>query len=163
MPAIATGVPMTFMLNDKQFIVARDESAVSHLYLRRLDQPEPSRLCELERGGNSPMISPDGQWVAFWERGRLRKISVLAGPATTLAEAAGRVLGSCWAADGSFLYISGAGSDLFQVGENGGMPKKLAALGEGENQYVACFPYMLPDSSAVLYAARRGGWRPPQS
>ena len=48
------------------------ESGVSHLYVRRLDQFESVTIPESE-GAWFPFFSPNGDWVAFFNQGKLKK------------------------------------------------------------------------------------------
>ena len=53
------------------------------LFTRRLDQPNTTELAGTQ-GASAPFFSPDGQWVAFFSAGKLKKISVDGGSAITL-------------------------------------------------------------------------------
>jgi Tol biopolymer transport system component len=48
------------------------ESGVAHLYVRRLDQLEPVAIPDSE-GANFPFFSPNGDWVVFFNQGKLKK------------------------------------------------------------------------------------------
>jgi Tol biopolymer transport system component len=48
------------------------ESGVSHLYVRRLDHLEPVAIPDSE-GAIFPFFSPNGDWVAFFNQGKLKK------------------------------------------------------------------------------------------
>ena len=67
------------------------------LFSRRLDQASATELPGTE-GAFSPFFKPDGQWVGFFAQGKLKKVSVEGGNATTLCDApAGR--GGSWGED----------------------------------------------------------------
>jgi eukaryotic-like serine/threonine-protein kinase len=71
------------------------------LFTRRLDQPNASDLAGTE-GAYAPFFSPDGQWVAFFAQGKLKKISVEGGAAIDLCDAGtgvGGQLGRGWQHD----------------------------------------------------------------
>ena len=55
------------------------------LFTRRLDQPNATELAGTQ-GAYGPFFSPDGQWVAFFTQGKLKKISVEGGAAITLSD-----------------------------------------------------------------------------
>ena len=55
------------------------------LYLRAMDQIEATPIPRTE-GANEPVFSPNGQWIAFWADGQLKKVSVTGGAPVTLAE-----------------------------------------------------------------------------
>jgi serine/threonine protein kinase len=48
------------------------ESGLSHLYTRRLDQFDPVLIPDSE-GAEFPFFSPNGDWVAFFSQGKLKK------------------------------------------------------------------------------------------
>jgi len=74
----------------------------SQLYVRRLDQLQPVALAGTN-GARDPIFSPDGQWIAFFADGKLKKIATLGGAAITLADApAGR--GAVWTDDGTIIF-----------------------------------------------------------
>ena len=52
------------------------------LFTRRLDQPKAAELAGTD-GAFAPFFSPDGQWVAFFASGKLKKISVEGGAVVT--------------------------------------------------------------------------------
>jgi hypothetical protein len=61
----------------------------------------------------SPFFSPDGEWVAFVVTGArsLKKVSVLGGPAVTIAELSDEIpRGLSWGADDTIVFAT-AGSD----------------------------------------------------
>ena len=55
------------------------------LFTRRLDQPNATELTGTQ-GAYAPFFSPDGQWVAFFAPGKLKKISVEGGAAIALCD-----------------------------------------------------------------------------
>ena len=59
--------------------------AKSQLYLRRMDQSEAKPITGTE-GGINPFLSPDNRWVGFWADGKLKKVPVEGGVATTLCD-----------------------------------------------------------------------------
>jgi serine/threonine protein kinase/Tol biopolymer transport system component len=61
------------------------ESGVSHLYVRRLDQLEPVAIPDSE-GANFPFFSPNGDWVAFFNQGKLKKAPADGGLPVALCE-----------------------------------------------------------------------------
>src|SRR5207302_10772000 len=58
----------------------------SRLFTRRLNQPKATELAGTE-GATAPFFSPDGQWVAFYAGGKLKKISAEGGAAIALCDA----------------------------------------------------------------------------
>lgn len=83
-------------------------------------------------GALSPFFSPDGEWLAFFADGKLKKISVAGGAvtaATTLADApSGR--GGAWGDDGNIVFTpdSVSGTVVQRVSAAGGQPEPLTKL-----------------------------------
>jgi Tol biopolymer transport system component len=57
--------------------VARQSGPQTRLFIRKLDQLQAAALAGTE-GAASPFFSPDGQSIAFFAEGQLKKVSVLA-------------------------------------------------------------------------------------
>ncbi|HEX7793488.1 MAG TPA: protein kinase [Vicinamibacterales bacterium] len=135
--------------------VAAEGTGASHLFLRRLDQLQATMLASTD-GAILPFFSPDGQWVAFFAGGKLKKVAVSGGAAVTLCDAnAGR--GGWWADDATIVFQpdSTPGSPLMRVPAAGGAPAPFLKLGEGEA--MQRWPQMLPGSKAVLYTSLGAG------
>src|SRR5439155_868754 len=75
--------------------VVAQQAGGSRLFVRKLDQLQAIPLATTE-GADNPFFSPDGQWIAFFARGKLKKVSVTGGAAVTLCDSADR-LGGTWA------------------------------------------------------------------
>jgi serine/threonine-protein kinase len=98
-----------------------------------------------------PFFSPNGQWIAFFADGLLKKVTVTGGAAVTLCPAADP-RGGTWAEDGSIVFQPAAsGVGLMRVSDAGGTPVPLTTLGPGE--ITQRWPQVLPGGHAVLYTA----------
>ena len=53
------------------------------LFTRKLDQTKATELAGTD-GATAPFFSPDGQWVAFFAGGKLKKLPIDGGPASYL-------------------------------------------------------------------------------
>jgi serine/threonine-protein kinase len=122
------------------------------MYVRRLDQLRALPLAGTEDAA-SPFFSPDGQWIAFFANGKLKKISVAGGAAVTLCDVPnGR--GGTWADDDTIIYspANTIGVSLMRVSATGGAPDRLTTLERGE--VTQRFPQILPGGKAVLFMSR---------
>ncbi|MBK5294618.1 MAG: PD40 domain-containing protein [Acidobacteriia bacterium] len=125
----------------------------SHLYTRRLNQPKAVLLAGTE-GVASPFFSPDGQWIAFFADGKLKKVQVEGGAAMTLCEAGG-VLGGDWGEDGNIIAALGTRSVLSLIPSAGGAPKPVTTFTKGEVTHR--WPQILPGGKAVLFISHTTG------
>ena len=126
----------------------------SKLYLRRLDQLEPTELTAAETADQF-CFSPDGQWIAFRKIGEttLKKVSVTGGAATTLCEAGRLSRGMDWSDDGWIIFAPSGKSGLSRVSSAGGTPERVTGLSGAERTHR--WPQLLPGGKAVLYTAHR--------
>jgi Tol biopolymer transport system component len=100
---------------------------------------------------NAPFWAPDSRQVAFFSNGKLMKIDVTGGPATTVATING-LRGGDWNRDGVILFGS-VGSGLARVPAAGGSPSPVTELDKSRNETVHLFPQFLPDGHHFLYTA----------
>jgi serine/threonine-protein kinase len=131
------------------FVGRTTGSANSQLYVRRLDQLQATPLAGTD-DAQSPFFSPDGQWIAFFASGKLKKIGVTGGAAMTLCDApAGR--GGTWGDDGTIVFSPNVSETALQrVSSAGGTPVPLTPEGEVRQ---ARWPQILPGGQAVLFTS----------
>ncbi len=126
-----------------------------HLYLRTLDQLEGTLLAGTEEALN-PFFSPDGQWVAFFAKKKLKKVSVLGGAPQTLCDVTDAGYGGTWGTDGTIVF--GTKSDGVQrVSAAGGKVEELTKPDEANKNSSHRWPQFLPDGKAVIYTVSGGG------
>jgi Tol biopolymer transport system component len=119
------------------------------LYMRDLDQPTGASIPGTENA-IQPFLSPDGQWVAFFADGKLRKVSLHGGPVTTLCDAQ-IPHGGDWASDDTIVYAPNLGSGLMRISSAGGTPQTLTTPDPKEKELSHRWPQVLPGSKAVLF------------
>lgn len=128
----------------------RNESG-RQLYLRHIQQLDAAPLANTD-DAFGPFFSPDGEWIAFGQKGKLRKISVLGGPATTICDAAD-VRGGSWGVDGTIVFAPSPRSGIWRVPATGGESVKLTEAGSGEASPSHRWPHLLPDGKTALFTA----------
>ena len=138
--------------------IARKSVGGPQMYVRRLDQLQASMLAGIEDAA-SPFFSPDGQWLAFFANGKLKKVSVTGGGVVTLCDVpAGR--GGTWADDDTIIYspANTPGVTLMRVSAAGGTPDRLTTIEQGE--VTQRFPQILAGGKAVLFMSHNttGGY-----
>ena len=135
----------------------------TQLFVQRLDQlePEPLTPVGLPKG---PFVSPDGQWVGFFEPGvpgaALKKVPTTGGPAIFVSRIDGPSRGAVWIDDHTIIAASGATSTgLLRLSPSGGDPivvtRPNRERGEGDHFW----PESLPGRRLVLFtiSALTGG------
>jgi serine/threonine-protein kinase len=88
------------------FVGEKGPGEAPQLYVRRLEELEASPLPGTE-GVRSPFFSPDGQWVAFFAQGNLKKVAVKSGATVTICEARNERGGGTWAEDETIVFALG--------------------------------------------------------
>jgi serine/threonine-protein kinase len=128
--------------------VAR-QGGTQQIYLRALDSLEARPISGTE-GAVNPFFSLDGQWVGFFARGTLNKVSVNGGAALSLGDAASPY-GASWGSQGTIAFTPQAVSGLQQLQDTGGTAQPLTRIEKGESSHR--WPEFLPGGKAVLFAA----------
>ena len=123
-------------------------SGISQLYVRRLDRLDTIPLKGTDNAFY-PFFSPDGQWIAFFSAGKLKKVPALGGTPVTLCDApASR--GGTWSPDNTIIFAS-ANSGLMRVPAAGGTPEPLTRLDSSRGERSHRWPQVLPGGKAVLF------------
>ncbi len=129
-------------------------AGVQQLYVRRLDAAEAAPIPNTT-GAQVPAVSPDGQWVAFWAGGVIKKIRLGGGQPVDLAtDISFPPWGLAWDTHRDLLIGQYLGSILKIPAE--GQPVAVSTVGEGEVAHG--FPSLLPAGRVLLYTVRRRDW-----
>ena len=115
------------------------------LWIKRLDADMAERLADTQNAW-SPFWSPDGQSVAFYADGHLKRKSLGAGNAQTLCETDTQGVNGAWNAAGVILFGDWGTRKIMRVSENGGIP---AMVRQGDNPL--SWLQFLPDGRHFLY------------
>jgi serine/threonine protein kinase/Tol biopolymer transport system component len=120
----------------------------TRLYLRDMERAEFRPLAGTE-GAHSPFFSPDGQWVGFFARDKLKKIALNGGQPVTLSDAT-LGFGGSWAPDGSIYFSTDYNSLIYKVASSGGLPQTIADTSSPFR--LQFFPQILPENRGVLFS-----------
>jgi Tol biopolymer transport system component len=132
------------------YMASRMAGSGWQLFLRAMDQLEAVPLGP--DAGGYPFFSPDGQWVAYFADGKLKKISIREGTAMVLADV-GIPLGGSWGSDNMIYYCPSPESGIWKVSAEGGKPEKLSREGGAEWTGREVWPEVLPGSQTLLFAS----------
>jgi serine/threonine-protein kinase len=130
------------------------------LFERPLDQLESTPLV---RGGapRHPFVSPDGQWVGFFDGPLvLKKVPITGGPAVLVSRFNSTERGATWASDGTIIVATSATrTGLQRVSADGGEPTVLTRPDTPRGEANHWWPESLPGGQAVLFTvtATTGG------
>ena len=122
------------------------------LSTRRVEQSD-STLLQGTEGADQPFFSTDGQWIAFFAGGKLKKVPVQGGTSVAIADAL-IPRGGSWGEDGAIVAALGNASGLSRVPGDGGAPQPLTTLRDGELTHR--WPQVLSGNAAVLFTAHSG-------
>jgi len=156
---IATTPATALFVNgvDRDVAMTRDGSRVvyvgnrgAELFVRSLDALEP---VSLYRGGlRGPFVSPDGQWVGFFDNtNTLKKVALSGGPPVTLATLDGPSRGAVWLPDTIVFATFAPGTGLQQVAASGGPATVLTRPDPSRGEADHVWPEALPGGRAVLF------------
>ena len=130
--------------------------AVHQLYVRDLQTAELRAVAGTE-GARAPFWSPNGQSVAFFADGQLKRVSPSGGPAHKIAAVGAAPAGGDWNRDDVILfapeYMNGG---LWRVPAAGGTPEVVLRPDRSLNEQSLTWPRFLPDGQSFLYARDSG-------
>jgi eukaryotic-like serine/threonine-protein kinase len=147
---------LTWTPDGQTLVFVGRRSGVQQLYLRRLGAAEATPLPDTD-GAQVPAVSADGQWVAFWAGGSIRKVRLAGGPPQEIVP--GLALppkGMAWSDRGELFYAPYMSdkSEIWKVPVQGA-PVGLTTAGDSFGQRM---PWPLPGGRALLYTVRKRYW-----
>jgi len=121
---------------------------VQQLYVRSLDEFMARSIPGTEGAVGDQFFSPDGQSVAFFTAGELKKVLLRGGAPITICEApTGRRSGS-WGED---TIVFSSRGHLYRVSAAGGEPEILATPDREKGEVFYHMPEILPGGQALLF------------
>ena len=142
------------------FVSRPDTNTPRRILVRNFDRWDAVAIPGTE-GAQGPVFSPDGEWLAFLQRGQIKKVALTGGAPVIVVERLNNPGGDwgppgmAWGRDGTILFSHGFGTGLSVVREAGGEPRELTTLNPAANESSHRLPHFLPDASAVLFTVLR--------
>jgi Tol biopolymer transport system component len=123
------------------------------LFVRRLDSPEFRAIPGTEFAAD-PFWSPDGQWLAFFARGKLKKVAVDRGAPIDICNVS-EARGGSWGRTGTIVFTPHLiDRPVYRVSANGGVPEPVTRLEDSRGDNSHRYPVFLPDGVHFLYFVR---------
>jgi len=128
------------------------------LFVRKLDQLQATALAGTADAA-SPFFSPDGQSIAFFASGQLKKVAISGGAPIKLCDAP-IPRGGTWADDDTIFFTphNGLNVTLMRVSAAGGPPAAFGTLSKGA--VTQRWAQALPGAKGVLFTEHmsQSGW-----
>ena len=124
------------------------------LFVRALASAE-SRLLAGTSGAAVPFFSPDGEWIAFFADGKLKKMR-LTGTAPQEVCDAGDGFGGAWGADDSIYFVPFNTSGVWRVPATGGQASPVTKVDRANGEVSHRWPQILPGGKALLFTVWTG-------
>ena len=122
------------------------------LFKRALDAPEAVPMPGTD-GARGPFFSPNGRWVGFWSRNKLKKVPLDGGPPVDICDVpagSAGLFGSSWGSDDTIVF-SAHGTGIAKVSAGGGTPSEVTKGDAGKSEINHIQPQLLPGGKAMLY------------
>ena len=149
--ATTTSGGVSLSSDGEAFVYGALREGRRHVFLRPRNQREARPIASTE-GAFFPILSPDGEWLAFFTALELKKVSLTGGPPITLSEV-GVLYGAAWGPDDTIVYSTNAPpTGLMQISTAGGDAKRLTVPDTSANE-MHLWPEVLPNGRAVLFTA----------
>jgi serine/threonine protein kinase len=145
------GSNITISPNGKYIaFVGRDSSDAMKLWLRPVNSLTARALTDASVEAY-PFWSPDSRYIAYFNSGKLMKISLEAGTSLPICDAqSGR--GGSWSKNGIIVLAPNATGGLYRVPSAGGDPKLLVQADTTNKNHSLRWPFFLPDGKHFLYS-----------
>jgi Tol biopolymer transport system component len=134
--------------------VARDQAGETRIWMRSLSAIDAKPIAGTERA-NSVFWSPDGQSIAWFAAGTLKRQALSSGIAVPLCQVNSRVgYQGTWSTNGQILFASTEGEAIHAVPSAGGTVSDIIKPDASKNERSVKFSWFLPDGRRFLYSLR---------
>jgi len=125
-PSVNAHPIVTISPDGQRFVYVGGEPERARLYLREMNRFDATPL-EGTEGAHGPFFSPDGEWVAFFAQGTLKKVRIAGGeraePQLLCATDTG--VGGAWVSNNEIVFAPNWRGPLMRIPATGGKPVPL--------------------------------------
>jgi serine/threonine-protein kinase len=119
------------------------------LFVRDLSDPVPREIAGTELAYHQ-FFNPVGDWIGFFTRTELKKVSIRGGAPLVLAPVALN-RGGTWTDNGSIIYAPNPSSPLMMIPEGGGEARAITELDSTAGETSHRWPHVIPGHGVVLF------------
>jgi Tol biopolymer transport system component len=149
--------PVDLSPDGTQLAYVAIRSGVQQLFQRALDDMEAKPIPGTD-GAFNPFFSPDGQWIGFFAKGKMKKVLVTGGVPVTLCDS-GISGGASWGTDNTIVFAPSNTSGLWRVSAAGGKPQAITTPDPAKGEYSHRYPQIMPGGKGIVFTALSGfGW-----
>ena len=145
------GSNLTISPNGKLIsFVGIDSSGMNKLWVRPVNSLTVRPLTNVTANAY-PFWSPDSKTIAYFNKGKLMKISLDAGAPLPICDASnGR--GGSWSINGTIVFSPTPAGGLYEVSSSGGKSKQIIKSDTSNPNQSLRWAYFLPDGNHFLYS-----------
>ena len=139
--------------NGRMLAYVASESGLPHLRVRALDRFDSLTISESD-GATFPFFSPDGEWIAFFSQGKLKKAPVNGGAPVVICDL-NAFFGGTWTSDDKIIFDDPS-VGLSVVPAAGGAPQRIKMSEAFQNSHSPALPQALPNGPWVMFTDYKG-------
>jgi serine/threonine-protein kinase len=151
----AAMAPLALSPDGQRLVYVDGRDGQAQLYLRALEDLEPKALAGTD-GPRSPFFSPDGQWIAFFSQGKLKKVAVGGTAVEVICDCAPDARGGTWGPDGNIYFTPTNIAGLWKIPATGGSATELTHLDSARGEISHRWPSALADGTTLLFTVWTG-------
>jgi serine/threonine protein kinase/Tol biopolymer transport system component len=150
-----SGMPHFAMSPDgsRLAFVASAPGARPQLWVQQLESGAAQPLPGTD-DARGPFWAPDSRSLAFYARGKLKKVPLDGTVPQDLTDVAVDVTSGAWNADGIIVFDATAGDGLFRISAEGGAVTPATKLDAARGEVTHRWPQFLPDGRRFIFYVR---------
>ena len=127
------------------------ERGQNRLYLYNMIDAFAPKPIDGTEGAHNPFFSADGDSIAFFAEGKLKKVSLRSGTVLDICTVDVGSRGGCWGPDDTILFTMNPGTGLYRVSADGDICESVTAPDSTKGEISHRFPQVLPGGEAILF------------